>query len=302
MSHRAVRVRVPATSANLGPGFDCLALALALYDEVHVQVRPPGPGGDVDVVVAGEGAGTLATDDRHLVARAVHVALDALGEPRPRLSLSCTNAIPQGRGLGSSAAAVVAGLLAGRSLAVDGGRRLDDHAVRSLAAGMEGHPDNVAAALAGGLTVSWSDASQTHAVRLEPHRGISVTVLVPRTSLATETARGLLPATVPHEDAAHSAGRAALLVVALTERPDLLHQATEDRLHQRYRADAMPETDALVHELRREGRAAVVSGAGPSVLVFDTGADGSAPLAEPPGWQRIRPAIDLTGARVVTPD
>jgi homoserine kinase len=300
---QSVTVRVPATSANLGPGFDCLGLALALYDEVVVTAGDPADGDHVDVAVQGEGAGSLPADAQHLVVRAVHAALDAMHAAHPPLSLSCTNRIPHGRGLGSSAAAVCAGLLAGRALVADGTTRLDDDAVLSSASGLEGHPDNAAACLLGGLTVAWSDDDMpggVHAVRLEPGPDLRTTVLVPTGQLSTETARRMLPSTVPHNDAAHTAGRAALLVAALTGvpgRPDLLLPATDDRLHQRYRATAMPETDDLVGSLRAAGRAAVVSGAGPSVLVLTEGE--SAPVVAPAGWTALELDVDRTGAMVM---
>lgn len=296
---RTATVRVPATSANLGPGFDCAGLALDLHDEVAVTAGDGAP--EVQVLVEGEGAGTVPTDATHLVVRAVHAALDALHEPHPALVLRCTNRIPHGRGLGSSAAAVVAGLLAGRALVPDGTDRLSDDAVLLLANAFEGHPDNAAACLLGGLTLAWTDAGPlpaVHAVRLEPRAELGATVLVPEAELATATARGLLPETVPHADAAHTAGRAALLVAALTAVPGLLMPATEDRLHQGYRASAMPGTDALVQALRGAGRAAVVSGAGPSVLLLHEGP--AVAVEPPPGWRSMALAIARDGAQVVT--
>ncbi len=295
---RSVTVRVPATSANLGPGFDCLGLALDLHDEVIVTAGDPADGDQVSVQVRGEGAGAVPTGRRHLVVRAIHAALDALEAPHPPLSLDCTNAIPHGRGLGSSAGAVVAGLLAGRALVDDGLDRLDDDAVLAMATGFEGHPDNAAACLLGGLTLAWGDADGVHAVRLEPRPELRATVLVPSTELSTETARGLLPATVPHADAAHAAGRAALLVAALTDVPGLLFPATEDRLHQSYRAPAMPGTDEQVRRLRSLGRAAVVSGAGPTVLVL--GEAGDPAVEAPEGWRRLELDVVRTGATVVS--
>jgi homoserine kinase len=294
-----VTVTVPATSANLGPGFDCVGLALDVRDEVTVTVGAAADGDAVSVVVTGEGAGEVPTDATHLVVRAVHAAFDALGEPHPALSLRCTNRIPHGRGLGSSAAAVVAGLLAGRALVPDGTGRLDDDAVLALAAAMEGHPDNAAAALLGGLTLAWSDDDAVRAVRLEPGADLRATVLVPATELSTETARGLLPATVPHIDAAHAAGRAALLVAALTGVPiqsSLLLAGTDDRLHQPYRAVAMPATHALVRSLRDHGRAAAVSGAGPSVIVL--GSAGDPAVTAPDGWTRLALDVARNGAEV----
>jgi homoserine kinase len=292
-------VRVAATSANLGPGFDCLGLALDLHDDVVVTAGDPGDGDRVEVTVTGEGAGAVPADSRHLVARAVRVATDALGHPRTPLSLVCTNRIPHGRGLGSSAAAVVAGLLAGRALVPGGPERMTDDAVLALASALEGHPDNAAACLLGGLTLAWAEGPDVHAVRLEPRPDLRVTALVPSTELATETARGLLPASVPHADAAHAAGRAALLVAALTGVPDsgLLLPATEDRLHQGYRGPAMPATLAMVAALRSAGHAAVVSGAGPTVLVLATG---EAPaVAAPAGWRLLPLDPDRAAASVV---
>lgn len=292
-----VTVRVPATSANLGPGFDCLGLALDLHDEVVVTAGDPADGDIVEVAVTGEGASAVPTDATHLVVRAVHRALDELGEAHPPLALSCTNRVPHGRGLGSSAAAVVAGLLAGRALVADGIDRLADDDVLALADAMEGHPDNAAAALLGGLTLAWVEDGAVRAVRLDPRPEVRVTVLVPAVQLSTETARGLLPATVPHADAALTAGRAALLVAALTAVPavtGVLLAATEDRLHQAQRGPAMPATAELVARLRAEGRAAVVSGAGPSVLVLDEGAP--APLQAPAGWRVLSLAVADRGA------
>jgi homoserine kinase len=293
---RSVTVLLPTTSANLGPGFDSLGLALDLWDDVVVTAGGEG----VEVTVTGEGAGAVPADARHLVVRAVHRALDALGEPHPGLRLACTNRIPHGRGLGSSAAAVVAGLLAGRALVAEGRHRLPDDQVLALASEMEGHPDNAAACLLGGLTLAWSDGTGVHAVRLEPRPDLRATVLVPGTQLATETARGFLPPSVPHADAAHAAGRAALLVAALTGAADhegLLLPATEDRLHQGYRAAAMPATAELVRTLRAAGHPAVVSGAGPTVLVLDIGPGAS--LEPPEGWRLLPLDVARDGAGAV---
>jgi homoserine kinase len=205
----------------------------------------------------------------------------------------CTNRVPHARGLGSSAAATVAGVLSGRALA---GAEPDEEEALALATAIEGHPDNAAAALMGGLTIAWTDRGGAHAARMEPSPEVGVVVLVPEAGLSTATARGVLPAAVPHADAAHSAGRAALLVEALTRRPDLLLAATEDRLHQDYRAGAMPATAALVSRLRAAGVAAAVSGAGPSVLVLAAGEP--AGLDVPDGWTSHRLAVDRSGAQV----
>jgi len=291
-----VTVAVPATSANLGPGFDALGLALELRDEVRVRVaaddEPP-----VTVEVEGEGAATLPRDASHLVVRSTLAAFADLGMPAPRLALHCTNRIPHGRGLGSSAAAVVAGVLAARALA---GAADDEGRTSALAVStaLEGHPDNAAAALLGGVTIAWADGAGPRAVRVDPSPRLRATVLVPEVELATSTARGLLPATVPHADAAHAAGRSALLVEALTRRPDLLLPATEDRLHQAQRAPAMPATADLVSRLRADGLAAVVSGAGPSVLVL-TDVEGSHRGrlgGSLPGWQVLPLRLARDGA------
>jgi homoserine kinase len=291
-----VRVRVPATSANLGPGYDAFGLALDLTDEVAARVLADSE--DVRIDVEGEGADDLGLprDTRHLVHRAVVAGLDALGAPTPRLHLRCRNAIPHSRGLGSSAAAIVSGLALARALVVDAD--LTDEELLALASRLEGHPDNVAAAVLGGFTVAFertSDAAGS-AVRLPVHRDLALRALVPPTPVSTELARGLLPAQVPHADAARNAGRAALLVAALTERPDLLLEATEDRLHQGYRAPALGETAEVVSMLREAGLAAVVSGAGPTVLVLtDKGAvdrvDAVVGEVAPGSWQVLAPTV-----------
>ncbi|HEY8453282.1 MAG: homoserine kinase [Micromonosporaceae bacterium] len=290
-----VTVRVPASSANLGPGFDALGLALAWYDEVTVRVSAADT--TTTVTVSGEGAGELPTDDRHLVVRAMDVAFDALGVARPGLSLHCRNRIPQARGLGSSAAAVVAGLLAARALVRDGRQRLDDTALLRLAAEVEGHPDNVAACLLGGLTVAWTSGGQVRAARLTPAPQVRPVVFVPDQRGLTEAARAALPERVPHADAAHAAGRAALLVHALTSAPEHLFDATEDRLHQPYRAAGMPDSAALLNRLRARGVAAVISGAGPSVLALTPVPPD---VAAGPRVSRHELAVDHGGAVVTT--
>lgn len=300
------RVRVPATSANLGPGFDALGLALALYDDVEVRALGSA---DVVVDVVGEGAEEVPSGDDHLVVRALRHALDHVGAPQTGLHLTCRNRIPHGRGLGSSAGAVVAGLLAARALVAEP-ESLDDDVVLRLATELEGHPDNAAPALLGGATVAWSDqaAGTVHAARLPVHEDVAPVVVVPGTRLATSHARGVLPATVPHGDAAFQAGRAALLVEALGRRPDLLLPATEDRLHQGYRRPVMKESMALVDALRARDVAAVVSGAGPTVLVLAraTGTVDGATDADDAltavfggamgGWRIVRLGIDTAGA------
>ena len=287
-------LRVPATSANLGPGFDAFGLAVSLYDDVAARVTDSG----LSVTIAGEGS-DLPTDESHLVVRAMRAAFGRLGGQPPGLALTCTNRVPHGRGLGSSAAAIVAGVVLARDLVVDGDQRLSDADLLALATEIEGHPDNVAACLLGGFTVAWTDEQAgARAVRLDVDPAIAPIAFVPPFEASTAMARGLLPATVPHADAAFAAGRAALLVAALTGHPALLLPATEDRLHQSYRTPAMPESAALVAALRDAGVPAVVSGAGPTVLALratDEQADAAQRLA-PEGWDVQWLSVSVHGA------
>jgi homoserine kinase len=283
---------VPATSANLGPGFDSFGLALELCNEVTAEVVPQG----LHVHVEGESADDVARDESHLVVRSARATFAALGVVVPGLRLRCVDRVPHTRGLGSSAAAIVAGVTVARALVTDGEQRLDRPAALRLAAELEGHPDNVAAAVLGGFTVAWCDGTGARAIRLEPD--VEVTALVPAEPVATAATRRLLPPHVTHADAAYTAGRAGLLVAALTGRPDLLLAATDDRLHQPYRASIMPETADLVTRLRAAGHAAVVSGAGPTVLVLHDATAAPGALA-PPGWQQLPLRVDRLGARVV---
>ncbi|MFT4189603.1 MAG: homoserine kinase [Aeromicrobium sp.] len=283
-----VTVRVPATSANLGPGFDALGLALDFHDEITVEATGAG----LSIEVLGEGQGQVPLDETHLVVRSMLAAFDLLGERPAGLRLACRNVVPHGRGLGSSAAAIVGGIVAARAL-VGGEDRLDDLALFQLATDLEGHPDNVAPALFGGLTISWVDGAAAATQRLDCQ--VPVTVFVPPTAVSTEQARGLLPETVPHGDAVFNTGRAALLVAALLHAPHRLISATEDRLHQPYRAAAMPDSYRLVRNLRVEGVPAVISGAGPTVLAFAQGID----EATPDGWARHRLDVAERGATVL---
>src|ERR1700678_3393623 len=310
-SESPVLVRVPATSANLGPGFDALGLALGLHDEVNVAVTGSG----LSVEVSGEGAAEVAdAGEKHLMVRAMRVAFDDLGvEQPPGLGLRCVNRIPHGRGLGSSAAAIVGGLLASWALSgrVEASPGRVEGELLELATAIEGHPDNVAACLGGGLTIAWTVASGPRMARLMPAAGITPVICVAPAPLRTEVARKALPDTVPHADAAANAGRCALLIAALTERPDLLFDATEDWLHQDYRADAMPDTHALVRAFRAAGIPAVVSGAGPSVLAFlsaagepaKPGLDSLGSIVRETGkaWRISSLDVAREGARLVCP-
>jgi homoserine kinase len=288
----SVTVRVPATSANLGPGFDSFALALTVYDEVSAQVVPSG----LRVDIAGKGSDTLPRDADNLVLASLLAAFDQLGERPSGLALQCRNAIPQARGLGSSAAAIVAGITLADALL--GGEALGPADKLALANAVEGHPDNVAACLTGGFSISWLDGATPANVRLHPCESIRPVLFVPDSAaLATSQARQLLPTEVPHADAAGNAARAALLAIAMTQRPELLWAATQDRLHQHYRRSAMPDSLALLDRLRLAGVPAVISGAGPSVLALT-----AEELDEPdePGWQMLRLSVDLSGATVVS--
>lgn len=298
-----VRVRVPATSANLGPGFDALGLALGLHDDVEVRALGSP---EVVVEVTGEGAGEVPDDERHLVVQALRTALDHVGAPQSGVHLVCHNRIPHGRGLGSSAAAVVAGIAAARGL-VSEPEALSDDVALALATQMEGHPDNAAPAIHGGATVAWSTAAGVGVAPLAVHPDVAPVAIVPANRLSTSSARGVLPSTVPHADAAFQAGRAALLVEALGRRPDLLLDATADRLHQEYRRRVMPHSLALVDALRAAGVAAVVSGAGPTVLALarrtahGTDADAAIATAFGPtlgGWRVLPLPVDTEGVRV----
>ena len=290
-----VRVSVPATSANLGPGFDALGLALSLRDELVAEVLPEG----LVVEVSGAGADDVPRDASHLVVRSMHAAFDLMGVRPPGLRLECHNLIPHSRGLGSSSAAIVAGVTLARAL-VGGGRLLiSDEALFGLAADIEGHPDNVAPAFHGGFVISGREDDHWYAVRSGVDPRVTAVVFVPPTPVATAVARGLLPPVVPHADAAANAGRAALLVAALGGQPEHLLAATRDWLHQTHREPAMPETIALVRALREDRIPAVVSGAGPTVLAFGT--SDTSGLAErcPEGWSFHTLAVESSGVRLL---
>ena len=295
-----VEVVVPASSANLGPGFDSMGLALSMHDHLVAMVtEDPG----VLVTVEGEGAGTLPTDERHLVAQAMDVAWEAMEVPAPGIVLRCLNGIPQGLGLGSSAAAIVAGLLLARGLVDDGDSRLPDDEILGLATRMEGHPDNVAAALLGGFTTAWVDSvedAHASAVTRAVHPAVVPVALIPPQAMPTVHARRMLDDTVARSDAVFNVGRAALLAHALASDPGLLFPATEDRLHQEARASAYPDSHALVLSLRARGIPAVISGAGPAVLALAVSDDEVSSVASqvPTGWRSVAVPVDADGARV----
>lgn len=293
----SVAVRVPATCANLGPGFDSFGLAVGLHDLVRAAVTSRG----VEVQVKGAGADAVRRDESNLVVRSMRATFDTLGVAQPAgLRLSCVNQVPHGRGLGSSSAAIVAGVQSAAALTLDAA--LDPDAALTLAASLEGHPDNVAACLLGGFTVAWTAEGQARAVALDVHPGVSPVVFVPPASLRTEVARDLLPEQVTHRDAWVNAGRAGLLVAALTQHPQELLAATEDRLHQPFRRTAMPASFALIDSLRRVGVPAVLSGAGPAVLALSAPTQTVEPGRwTPSGWRCLRLPVASAAAAAGPP-
>ena len=262
---------VAASSANLGPGFDSLGLALSLYDVITVETTESG----LTVEVEGQGAGQVPVDSTHLVVRAIQHGLRAVGCAVSGLNVHCRNEIPQSRGLGSSAAAVVGGLAAVNGLVTQAGwEPMSTADLVQRASEFEGHPDNAAAAVMGGGVVSWTSTGATGpryaAAPLRLHPDIRLFPAIPEQRSLTAETRVLLPRSVSHADARFNVSRAALLVVALTERPDLLMDATEDLLHQPHRAIAMRASAEYLHLLRRCGIPAVLSGAGPAVIALTT--------------------------------
>ena len=260
----SVQVQVPATSANLGPGYDSFGLGLDLVDTLTMTVTE----NEWSAEIHGEGASYLPTDERHLVLATAAKYLATRGYQAPGLHLVAQNRIPHSRGMGSSAAALVGAAAAADALLPEAARGGRD-AIFQFCSEIEGHPDNVAPAVYGGLTVSWTKADGTFgSITTAPQPNIVPVVMVPSFSLATATARKVLPETVPHAEAAANSARAGLLVYALTQDPSELLTATEDLLHQNYRAETMPASYALMKRLRSQGYAAVISGAGPTVLCF----------------------------------
>ena len=300
-----VTVRVPATTANLGPGYDSLGLALALHDTLTVESLETD---ELLFELRGEGAETLPRDASHLVIRAMEAAFERLGFRHGGLKVTADNVNPHGRGLGSSASAVVAAVSAANAMVPEAHRRGRDW-ILQLTSEIEGHPDNVAPAIFGGLALSWQDSDQYSSTSATVVDSVIPVVAVPDFELSTEAARALLPASVGHHAAAMNAGRAALLIHALTHKPEFLLAGTEDYLHQSYRAEAMRPSAALIGALRAAGHAAVVSGAGPTVLVLANGeAEAAAAVAfigefnaaNTPdiAWRVLKLAVDVEGAKV----
>ncbi|MDO5728124.1 MAG: homoserine kinase [Actinomycetaceae bacterium] len=289
-----VRVRVPATSANLGPGFDTAGLALGIYDEIELRAIA----GQTRVTVHGYGEDSVPTDERNLVVQATRRTLDYLDASQVGLLLTARNRIPHASGLGSSAAAVVAGILLARGLAGEGA--MTDEEVLELATQMEGHPDNAAPAIFGGVTFSWTvePGRGARSIALPAPERMNASVLIPHYSVATSAARAALPEVVAHEDARFNVARTGLLALILAGKADprYLMDATDDRLHQRQRSETMPQTYDLVCYLRERGLPAVVSGAGPTVLVLAQLSDELCEEARQAGWRVEQPGISPVGA------
>ena len=262
------QISVPSTSANLGPGFDAFGLALEMRDRYAAAVLDE-PNFDIDV--SGEGADEVKLDKNNLVIRAMLRGFEHMGQKPRGIALRALNVTPHGRGLGSSSSAIVGGLALSRALVHGGENLLTDDEMITLATELEGHPDNVAAAILGGATIAWMEDGIGKAVSTPVHASIKALAFIPTAALSTSKARKVLPEMVPHADAAQNAGRAALLVHALSVRPDLLFTATQDLIHQQYRKSVMPKSYELVQRFRAAGVAATISGAGPSVLVLHTG-------------------------------
>jgi homoserine kinase len=282
-----ITARAPATSANLGPGFDCFGLALDLCNEVTLDTElEPG------VTWEGEGADELPTDGTDMVSRALDHVAGSAGKRLPRFALHGVNRVPVQRGLGSSSAACVAGIALGSRLL---GVGLDANRMLALASALEGHGDNAAAAILGGLTLAFGDRD---AVRLEPDPSLRPVALVPDdVRVSTRAARAALPTSTSLTDAAFNAGRSALAILALTQRPDLLADALEDRLHQRVRLGLAPEAEELFHALKSNGVPVCVSGSGPALLAFETDAR---PVSEPSeGWRALRLPVHARGVEIL---
>lgn len=312
----SVSVRVPATSANLGSGFDTAGIALDYADSLVFTLDESQ---DVRVIIHGEGENTLPRDENNLVVKAFRKACEIFGLPNLKFTLEAHNQIPQARGMGSSASAIVAGVAAAWSFAHEG--NIDREAIFEISAAIEGHPDNVAPAVFGGLTMSWKDSQEFHTVQYKVSKDISVSIFVPDFKLSTEKARQALPEKVPYGDAIFNVSRAAMLPVAFGElnsescdavksnlsRNELLFEATQDTLHQPYRANLMQDSWDLVKSLRDAGFAAAISGAGSCVAVFYAGNSALAneqidKIAEPwlslDGWQVLHMSVDSSGVAI----
>jgi homoserine kinase len=290
------QISVPATSANIGPGFDCLGIALEMRDRYAAQILDDAT---FDVDVSGEGADEVKKDSKNLVIRAMMAGFEFMGNKPKGIALRSLNVIPHGRGLGSSASAIVGGLALARSLVLTGDEYMSDEDLITLATQIEGHPDNVAAAFYGGATIAWSENGVGRAVNLKVDSRIKALLLIPDNQVPTAKARKLIPESISHHDATLNSTHTALLVHALAQRPDLLFTATADLLHQSYREAAMPKSIALINKLRGAGIAAVLSGAGPAVMILYSGDESEIdqiPLLAP-GFNAMKLAIAQSGVQ-----
>lgn len=266
---RRVTVETPASSANLGAGYDCLGVALALTDRIEVEVRGWSRG-EIELTVEGEGDGELTNDRENRFIRGLETALEQVRGPIPDgvgWRIAMRNEIPLARGLGSSAAATVAGVLAANHLL---GEALDRAAMLRIATDIEGHPDNAAAVLMGGFVVSASSDAGVEAIRFDSPRDLRAVLFIPDLRLATKDMRKALPAKVPLADAVSNLAAVGIGVAGLaTGRMDLLARLTVDRLHEPYRAAAYPQLPRLVEAARAAGAlGACLSGAGSTVIAF----------------------------------
>lgn len=270
-------VSVPATSANLGPGFDSFGVALDLRNDFFAELDD-----DWSVEIEGEGADHLRTDGSNQIAVAMEALFAAEGHPELRARIHCVNRVPTGNGLGSSSTAIVGGLLLGRELLeMNGHRRVEDRELFEMAVAMEGHPDNVAPALFGGFTICWMEGSAPQFAQFTPVFGLAAVVVPSSEELATSKSRRLLPELISHADATYNIARAGLLAAALAGgRADLLHAAFSDRVHEPYRAEAVEDFTQVRDMLLDAGvDGAALSGAGPTIVGFVSGPDDTEALA-----------------------
>lgn len=261
--NKTIKVKVPATTANMGPGFDCLGMALELYNEIHMGLAP----GKISIHIEGEGAEEIKRDENNIVWRAAQRVFQEVGFKNPGLWIKLINHIPTSRGLGSSAAAIVGGLVAANQLI---GGKLNQDRLLTLASELEGHPDNVAPALLGGVIISVLAEGEVHYLKITPPEGLNTVVAIPDFKLSTYAARNVLPQKVSLTDAIFNLSRAALLVGALCEkRLDLLSIAGQDALHQPYRSSLVPGMQEVIQAANQAGALNVtLSGAGPTVLAL----------------------------------
>ncbi|SHJ08574.1 homoserine kinase [Tessaracoccus bendigoensis DSM 12906] len=264
---RRVTVRVPATTANVGSGFDCIGIALDLYDDLSLTLLDDPR--ELSIEVFGEGAGSVPLDERHLVVSSLLTGLEAWGVARPGMALACRNRIPHSRGLGSSAAAIVGGLALAWGIAHPG-EPLDLAELTRISSRLEGHPDNAGAAVWGGAILAWFTTDEVRLIQLDVPDALATRVWIPEFEVPTAGARAVLPDSVPRADAVAQAIASSALPLALERRHDLLLKATGDLLHQSYRASLMPQSWDLMNRLRADGVPAAISGAGPAVFAIGT--------------------------------